>query len=118
MDDKIKLLNELNTSTYVESVAELLKNEVVEVYIGESYESIKLDQSEYNTPAVIICRILGGHKDCLMVQMLHADENDKKTLSTSYINGWSIKLIKKVDGNNLEASFLTSKKTPAFKKAK
>lgn len=117
MDD-IKLLNELTTNTYVESVAELLKNQVVEIYIGESYEAIQLDQSEYNIPAVIICKILGGHKDCLMVQMLHAGNDDKKTLSISYINGWSIKLIKKVDGNNLEASFLTSKKTPAFKKAK
>lgn len=97
----IEKFNETRTKTFAEYVAELLKDKFVEIYLGDSFEEIKLEQNSMSYPAVFCGKVVAGYKECLIVNSFYTNNhNGPKILGNLiFINERSIRALKEIDGN-------------------
>ncbi|MCZ2224520.1 MAG: hypothetical protein LC122_12925 [Chitinophagales bacterium] len=97
--------------TYAETIATLLKDKWVEIYLGEKYEEVQLEQIKKEYPSVICGKIIDGVGDVLIVSCM-ALSNNKKNLHKNkkvYINAFSIKLITElIDGSGTSTIFVST----------
>jgi len=101
--DKIEANHKVkkNAHTYAESIAILLKDKLVEVHVGDMFETIKLEDHEFNMPCLYVGVVIGALDDCLVLKGYKFDlENKTKKLGNFlFINGFSIKAISEIDGS-------------------
>lgn len=89
-------------TSYIEQVVTFLKGQVVEVYMGEAYEVIKLDQSESQSPQVFIGKVVDGSGDCLVLQTLNVNEANKISCDKLiFIQGYNIYSISPVTDHSV-----------------
>ena len=71
-------INDLNASekehTFAELIAKTMKDKVVEVYIGDSYEDIKYDDSTTKYPAVLVGKVVTAYAECLVLNCIYVDK--------------------------------------------
>lgn len=103
--------------TFVEVVAATLKGQLVEVYIGDTYEQIQKTDSTENINSVIVGEVIAGYHDCLVLSCFWATEDKEiKKGNLVFLNGWSIKGICPLDGHGTLNDVFTDIKF--FKKVK
>lgn len=93
-----------SAKTYVEVIASILKGQLVEVYIGDTYEQIQKTDSTENVNGIIIGTIIGGLHDCLVLNCFYTSSTSKgsgeiKDGNLVFLNGWGIKGICPIDGH-------------------
>lgn len=112
-----KKLNDLDKTHYAEVVAEFLTGKIVEIYLGDNYETIKLEQTESSYPSVICGKVLGARGECLVVNIISIDKsNQVNTNGIMFINGYNIKSTKEIDGTGtIESSMVNSMRANKIK---
>lgn len=97
----IEKFNETRTKTFAEYISELLKDKFIEIYLGDSFEEIKLEQTSMSYPAVFCGKVVGAYKECLILNSFYTiDNKGTKTLGNLiFVNERAIRALKEIDGN-------------------
>lgn len=99
--------------TYAKSISEELSGYMVEIYLGENYEQIKMDQYEKNIPGVICGKVVGARGNVLIVEANIFNGKPHDDYKKVYINDFAIKFICELDGTDIGVLniFLDSRKS-------
>jgi len=95
----IDVFNDNRNKTFAEFIAELLKERFVEIYLGDSFEEIKLEQNSVAYPAVFCGKVIGAFKECLIVNSFFPNKGSKQLGNIIFINERAIRSLKEIDGN-------------------
>ena len=105
--------------TLAEFICEVFKDKNIEVYVGDSYEEVSIDQISQSFPAVVSGKVIGAFKECLVLNCAHVVGKTLTNGNIIFINERAIRFLKGVDGiSTLEDSFLRSKETIDLAKVK
>ncbi len=61
--------------TYAELIAELFNDKFVEIYLGDSYEEVSIEQISCSYPAVFCGKVVGAFKECLIIKAIHVTKH-------------------------------------------
>lgn len=88
------------TETYAESIAELLYDKVVEIYLGDSYEEVTYADNSTSVHSALIGKVVSGSGDLLVINSIYIDAvtNEAKYGNMIYVNAYNIKAIVEIDG--------------------
>jgi hypothetical protein len=104
--------------TFAEFLAESLKDKLIEIYVGDSYEEISTEQVSTAYPAAFCGKIVSAYRECLIIASVYVDKS--KTLRTGnllFINERAIRALKEIDGKGvMEDMFLRSRESLEVKK--
>lgn len=99
--------------TFAEFIAELFKDQIIEVYVGDAYEDISTEQVSTTYPAVFCGEVVAAYRECLIIKC--AFVNNGKHLQMGnllFINERAIRALNAVDGKGiLEDMMLRSKES-------
>lgn len=98
--------------TFAELIAKTLKGKIIEVYIGDAYEDIKLDEITTRAPAVLIGKVITAYAECLILNCAYVDQASKKVKFGNIVclNERSVRTICEVDETGvLKDTFLCSR---------
>jgi hypothetical protein len=70
--------NEDKKISLAEIVGRTLKGKVVEIYVGDTFEDIKYDDSTTKIVAVVIGKVIDAYAECLILDCAFADQNTGK----------------------------------------
>lgn len=103
--------------TLAEFLAELYKDKFLEIYVGDSYEEISVDQVSTSYPAVFCGRVVAAYRECLVINCVFTNQANKLQLGNMVcISERAIRALNEVDGNGtLEDMLLRSKETLLIK---
>lgn len=107
-----------NKDSFSEFLFSILKDQVIEIYVGDSFEEIHLEQSSSNYPAVFVGKFIGAYGECVVLDSIYVDQKEKSVKSGNllFINEKSIKAIDIADSKGtLQDMFCTSKDVPLIK---
>jgi hypothetical protein len=125
MQDVEKLQNTIDAfnsagrvGTFAVFIANLFKDKFVEIYMGDSYEEVSIDQISVAYPAVFCGKVVGAYRECLVINSAYIDKNNKMELGNLlFLSERGIRALNEVDENGiLEDMFLRSKETVSVKK--
>lgn len=95
-------LNETRQKTFAEFIAELFKDKYVEIYMGDSYEEVKLEQNSMSYAAVFCGKVMGAYRECLVIDSFRTVGSGKSAGKTHgnvvFLNERAIKALREVDG--------------------
>ena len=99
--------------TFAEFLAESLKDKVIEIYLGDSYEEVSTEQISVSYPAVICGKIVSAYRECLVISSIYVDKKRVvKPGKLIFINERAIRALSEVSGDSfLEDMFLRSKES-------
>jgi hypothetical protein len=111
--DAIKELHDNNQQiTFAELVAKVWGGKIVEIYIGDTYEDIKFEDSTQKYAAVVIGKVITAYAECLVLNCAYTDQRTKKIQFGNIIclNERGIRTITEVDESGiLRDTFLNSR---------
>lgn len=120
--DAVKdLIQEFNTKsrdkTFAEFIATLYKDKFIEIYLGDSYEEISMEQISMSYPAVFCGKVVAAYKECLIINGAFADKSKKFHMGNLvFINERAIRALNEVDGNGIiEDMFVRSSESVQIK---
>lgn len=88
--------------SFAEFLTEALKDKLIEIYLGDSYEEVSVDQISTSYPAVFCGKIVGAYRECLIISCLYVDDNKKiKPGHLVFINERSIRALNEIDGTGV-----------------
>jgi hypothetical protein len=117
--DLIQVCNKDRTKTLAEFIAELFKDKFIEIYLGDSYEEISLEQVKVAYPAVFCGKVVAAYRECLVLNCTFVGQDGKLQLGhLMFLNERSIRGLNEVVEYNgiLEDMFLRSKETSKIKR--
>ena len=117
--DLIDECNKDRTKTLGEFIGTLFKDKFIEIYLGDSYEEVSLDQTSCAYPAVFCGKVVGAYRECLIINSVFINEDKKLQLGhLMFINERAIRGLNEViEGNGIiEDMFLRSKETSKIKR--
>jgi hypothetical protein len=101
---------ENSCKTFAEFLAELFKDKFVEIYLGDAYEQVSIEQISIEYPAVFCGKVVGAYRECLVISAAYVDNNKQlKTGKLMFISERAIRTLSVCDGVNLEDMFLRSR---------
>ncbi|CAB4197096.1 hypothetical protein UFOVP1290_616 [uncultured Caudovirales phage] len=116
------LIQHFNTNhrgkTFAEFIAELFADKYIELYLGDSYEEVSVEQISTAYPAVFCGKVIGAFKECLIINCIYVDKIDKKMRSghIAFINERAIRGLGEINGNGImEDMFLRSRESLIIK---
>lgn len=68
-NDVINMINHLKNEnkSFCEFIGEMLKDKLVEVYMGDKYEEVSTEQITTPYPSVFCGKVIAGYKNCLIL---------------------------------------------------
>jgi len=99
--------------TFAEFLAEFLKDKVIEIYLGDSYEEVSTEQISVSYPAVFCGKIVSAYRECLVISTIYVDKKRVvKPGKLVFINERAIRALSEVSEDSfLEDMFLRSKES-------
>lgn len=103
--------------TLAEFLADLYKDKFLEIYVGDSYEEVSVDQVSTSYPAVFCGKLVAAYRECLVLNCVFTNRANKLQLGNMVcISERAIRALNEVDGNGtLEDMLLRSKETLLIK---
>ena len=100
LDSTIQNLKDQQASTFAELISELFKDKYVEIYVGDTYETLNTEQVSMDYPAVFFGKVVSSFKDCLIINSVYVDRLTKEYRlgNFMFINDRSIRALSEVDG--------------------
>jgi len=81
-------------NTLAEFIATIFKDKYVEIYVGDSYEDVKFEQTSQNYPAVFSGKIISAYKECLVLQAIYVSKDRSvKNGSLMFLNERAIRCL-------------------------
>jgi hypothetical protein len=96
----IKQFNGDRQKTFAEFIAELFKDKYIEIYLGDSYEEVSVEQISTSYPAVFCGKVLGAYRECLVIDSFYitGPSKQKSHGNIVFISERSIRSLCEVDG--------------------
>jgi hypothetical protein len=116
--DAIKLVQG-SGKTFAEFLAELFKDKIIEVYVGDAYEDVSTEQISTTYPAVFCGKVVAAYRECLVLNCAFVNNNRHLQLGNlMFVNERAIRALNEVDGlGTLEDMMLRSKETLDIKRS-
>ncbi len=95
-EELTNLVDELNVdrdATVAEFLCKLFKGKFIEVYLGDAYEELSVDQISTTYPAVFSGKVIGSYRECLIMEGSYIDRKmlqSKEMKNISYKPGKQI----------------------------
>jgi hypothetical protein len=104
--------------TFAEFLAEMFKDRYLEIYLGDSYEEVSVDQVSTSYPAVFCGKVVAAYRECLIINAAYIDPQRKLKLGNlMFINERAIRALNEIDGNGiLQDMLLRSKESLDIKR--
>lgn len=91
----------ITDKTYAEFIAEVFKDKFVEVYVGDAYEDINIEQITSSYPAVFCGKVISAFKECLIIQTVYINNNKEPILGNLlFLNERAIRALTQVANTN------------------
>lgn len=104
------------SKTFAEFVAALFKDKFIEIYLGDSYEEVSIEQISMSYPAVFCGKVIGAFKECLIISSVFCKNKKLHLGNLMFINERAIRAFNEIDGNGvMEDMFLRSKESLEIK---
>jgi hypothetical protein len=99
--------------TFAEFLVELFKDKFVEIYVGDSYEDVSLEQTSTAYPAVFCGKVVAAYRECLVISCAYVAANHHIQLGNYlFVNERAIRALNEIDGKGtLEDMMLRSKES-------
>ncbi len=111
--------------TFAEFLGELFKDKFIEIYLGDSYEEVSVEQVSVSYPAVFCGKVIGAYRECLIINCAYAERarGPSKTVGREFklgqilfINERAIRALSSVGDNHvLEDSIMRSREAISIK---
>jgi hypothetical protein len=113
VQDFISEFNKTDRSkTFAEFLAVLFKNKFIEIYLGDSYEEVSMEQTSMSYPAVFCGKVIGAFKECLVISSVYVHNKKMQLGNLMFINERAIRALNEIDGHGvMEDMFLRSKES-------
>jgi hypothetical protein len=111
---------EKQDKTYAEFIYSLFKDKYIEIYLGDSYEEISVEQISSSYPAVFCGKVVAAFKECLAIEAIHVTKQKiVKGGNIILINERAIRALSEVDSEtgSLQDMILRSNEVNAVYKA-
>jgi len=96
--------------TFAEFLASILKDKLIQIYVGDSYEDIKFEQHTMQYPALFCGKVVGAFKECLVLSTPFRDGNTTRLGNILFINERAIRALSEINERSVMSDmFLTSK---------
>lgn len=118
--DVIEKIKDLQGSgkSFAEFIVELFKDQFIEIYLGDTYEEISVEQISVEYPAVFCGKVIGAYRECLIISAAYiaSQSNKLKLGNLMFINERSIRALSPIQGQGvLEDMFLRSREAASIK---
>jgi hypothetical protein len=116
--DAVEECNKERVKTLAEFIAMIFKDKFIEMYLGDSYEELSVDQVSTSYPAVFCGKVVTAYRECLVVNSVYVDPGTKKMKlgNLMFISERAIRGLNEIDGNGIiEDMFLRSKESLEIK---
>lgn len=103
--------NKDRTKTLAEFICTIFKDQFVEIYLGDSYEEVSVEQISTSYPAVFVGKVVAAYKECLVLNCIYVNKSTKELElgNMVFISERAIRGLNAVDGKGvLEDMFLRS----------
>lgn len=104
--------------TFAEFLAELFKDKIIEIYLGDSYEEVSTEQVSTSYPAIFCGKVVGAYRECLILNAAFVGGDKKLHMGNLlFINERAIRALNEVDGRGiLQDMLLRSRESLEIKK--
>jgi hypothetical protein len=106
--------------TMAELIAKVWAGKFVEIYIGDTYEDIKLEDTTQKVPAILVGKIISAYAECIVLNCAYKDPRTGDICFGNVVclNERGIRTITEIDGKGgLKDTFLDVKDGPRIAKA-
>lgn len=117
--DVIQDSNKDRTKTFAEFIATVFKDKFVEIYLGDAYEDVSLEQTSTAYPAVFCGKVIAAYRECLIINSVYVNSRAKTIQmgNLMFISERAIRALNEIDGNGIiEDMFMRSKESLEIKK--
>ena len=88
--------------TFAEFIAELFKDKFIEIYVGDSYEELSVDQVSVSYPAVFCGKVVAAYRECLIINSVFTNKAKHLQLGNMmFISERAIRALNEIDGNGI-----------------
>lgn len=122
LEEVLQTVQECNdggrTKTLAEFIATIFKDKFIEIYLGDSYEEVSMEQTSQAYPAVFCGKVVAAYKECLVLNSVYVNESKKLTLGNLvFVSERAIRGLNEIDGRgNMEEMFLRSSESLEIKR--
>ncbi len=99
--------------TLAEMLVDIYKDKLIEIYLGDEYESLEWDDTSERVIAVICGKVIAAYAELLVIDCAYVNAKTKSLSFGNYvcINERGIRMLTEVGVGNLSEIFLNSKQT-------
>lgn len=109
--------SEGRTKTLAEFIATVFKDKFVEIYLGDSYEEISMEQTSQSYPAVFCGKVVAAYKECLVLDSVYVEDKKLTLGNLVFVSERAIRGLNAIDGKGtLEEMFLRSSESLEIKR--
>lgn len=112
--ETMQACNKDRVKTLAEFIADVFKDKFIEIYLGDSYEEVSLEQTSTSYPAVFCGKVVAAYKECLVISAVYVSEGAKepKIGNLMFISERAIRALNEIDGKGImEDMFLRSRES-------
>jgi hypothetical protein len=106
------------TKTLAEFIATIFKDKFVEIYLGDSYEEVSVEQISTAYPAVFCGKVVGAYKECLVLNCVYINKQARTMQlgNMMFVSERAIRGLNEIDGKGImEDMFLRSTESLVIK---
>lgn len=104
--------------TFAELIHKMMEGKLIEIYIGDTYEDLRLQDSTTKIASVLCGKVVAAFGECLVMDCAYVDKGTKKVVfgNVVIVNERSIRTLTEVDNRGtLKDTFLSSKEAVLIK---
>ncbi len=103
--------------TFAEFLSELFQGQLIEIYLGDSYEEVSTEQISTSYPAVLCGKVIGAYRECLIINSAFVKHKKVVLGNILFINERAIRALTQIDGSGtFEESLLRSRESLEIEK--
>jgi hypothetical protein len=98
--------------TMAELIAKVWAGKFVEIYIGDTYEDLKFEDSTTKIPSILVGKIINAYAECIVLNCAYKEQTTGKILFGNVVclNERGIRTITEIDGKGgLKDTFIDVK---------
>ncbi len=115
----LKTIEECNkdrSKTLAEFIATVFKDKFIEIYLGDTYEDVSVEQISTSYPAVFCGKVVCAYKECLVLNSIFIHDKKMQLGNLVFLSERAIRGLTEIDGSgNMEDMFLRSRDSASIK---
>lgn len=121
LEEVLQTVQECNdggrTKTLAEFIATIFKDKFIEIYLGDSYEEVSMEQTSQAYPAVFCGKVVAAYKECLVLNSVYVENKRLVLGNLVFVSERAIRGLNEIDGKGtMEEMFLRSSESIEIKR--